>query len=282
MVILMGYKELSRDKVFIIALTTLIAILLYCFIYIRYFVKTDPGRWYVVPQGLPPSSQYPFGTTMTGQNLADVLPVALLNSLSIGLVTASISVFITIILASVIALVKRGAGILLTLIDVMSSIPPLPILITLIFAWRDIITLPMVGLILAIFGWAWPSRSLASLLISLRERTFVFTSYLTGAPKYIVIFKDFMPYVLRYTLVSFVNLMLWAIGMESTVSMFGAMKMEIPTIGTTLYWALRFHAFLLGLWWWYTIPTVFLIAIVVSLYLVGIKIDEHMFLGGGP
>ncbi|MDK6028497.1 ABC transporter permease subunit [Ignisphaera sp. 4213-co] len=276
----MGYRELIRDKVFIVALAVFLFIVLFSIIHLRYFVKTNPGRWYQVPQGLPPSLQYPFGTTLTGQNLFDVIPAALLNSLTIGFVTASVSILITIVLASTTALIRRGISIILTFIDIMSSLPPLPALITLVFAWRDIITLPMIGLILSIFGWAWPSRALVSLLISLKERTFIYTSYLTGAPKYTIVLKDFIPYTLRYLLVNFVNLVLWAIGMETTVAMFGAMKMEVPTIGTTLYWALRYQSFLLGLWWWYTIPTIFLVIVVVTLYIIGIKIDEHIFYGG--
>jgi peptide/nickel transport system permease protein len=88
--------------------------------------------------------------------------------------------------------------------------------------------------------------------------------------------KEFMPYLIRYILVGFINLMLWGIGMETTVAMFGAMKMEIPTIGTTLYWALRYQAFLLGLWWWYLIPVTFLVALVLPLYIIGMKIDEYL------
>lgn len=275
----MSYRRLLKDRAFTSSFIILLSILLYSIIHIRYIAKTDPGRWYVVPQGLPPSYKYPFGTTLTGQNLVDVVPAALLNSLTIGIVTASVSVLITILLASAVALMKRGTSVLLTLIDTMSSIPPLPVLIVLIFAWRDVITLPMIGLILSIFGWAWPSRALIALLVSLSGRLFVYTSYLTGAPRRIIILKDFMPYILRYTLVNFMGLILWAIGMETTVSMFGAMKMETPTIGTTLFWALRYQAFLLGLWWWYTIPTIFLIAVVVSLYIIGTKIDEYIFTG---
>jgi len=275
----MSYKRLFKDKVFITSLAIFLSILLYGIIHIKFIAKTNPGRWYVVPKGLPPSIVYPFGTTLTGQNLIDVVFAALLNSFTIDAIAAAMTVVVTIILASVAVLLKRSAAALVTVADIIGSLPLLPILIVILYAWRDVITLPVIGLILGIFGWAWPSRALIALLAGLSERTFIYTSYLSGMPKYIIILRDFMPYILRYNLVNFINYFLWALSMETTAAMFGAMKMEIPTIGTTLFWAIRFQAIFLGLWWWYTIPIVFLILTLISLYVVGIKIDEYLITG---
>jgi peptide/nickel transport system permease protein len=272
----MGFKDMVKDKMFIAMLSIVIGIVLYIVIYTNYFIKIDPSKWYSYPQGIPPSSKYPFGTTLTGQNLVDLVPVALKNSIVIGITTALTSTIIAIVLAALVTIAKKGVSALMIFIDTMCTIPPLPILIVMIFTWRDYITMPVIGLILSIFGWAWPSRALISTLSSLKERTFIYTSYLSGLPSYMIMFKDFMPFIMRYILVGFINLMLWAIGMETTISMFGAMKMETPTIGTTLYWALQYQAFLLGLWWWYLIPVLFLIALVLPLYMIGIKIDEYL------
>jgi peptide/nickel transport system permease protein len=272
----MGFKDMVKDKMFIAMLSIVIGIVLYIVIYTNYFIKIDPSKWYSYPQGIPPTSKYPFGTTLTGQNLVDLVPVALKNSIVIGITTALTSTIIAIVLAALVTIAKKGVSALMIFIDTMCTIPPLPILIVMIFTWRDYITMPVIGLILSIFGWAWPSRALISTLSSLKERTFIYTSYLSGLPSYMIMFKDFMPFIMRYILVGFINLMLWAIGMETTISMFGAMKMETPTIGTTLYWALQYQAFLLGLWWWYLIPVLFLIALVLPLYMIGIKIDEYL------
>uniref|UniRef100_A0A7C5THR4 ABC transporter permease n=2 Tax=Ignisphaera aggregans TaxID=334771 RepID=A0A7C5THR4_9CREN len=272
----MGFKDMVKDKMFIAVLSIVIGIVLYIVIYTNYFIKIDPSKWYSHPQGIPPSSKYPFGTTLTGQNLADLVPTALKNSIVIGITTALTSTIIAITLAALVTIARKGVSALMIFIDTMCTIPPLPILIVMIFTWRDYITMPAIGLILSIFGWAWPSRALISTLSSLKERTFIYTSYLSGLPSYMIMFKDFMPFIMRYILVGFINLMLWAIGMETTISMFGAMKMETPTIGTTLYWALQYQAFLLGLWWWYLIPVLFLIALVLPLYMIGIKIDEYL------
>jgi peptide/nickel transport system permease protein len=274
----MSFKDMAKDKTFLISTAIIVAIILFIVIYPAVFTKVDPSKWYSHPSGIPPFKdyRYPFGTTLTGQNVIDLVPVALRNSLIIGVVAAAVSVIVAIILSALVALAKRGTTALMVFIDTMCSIPPLPVLIVAIFAWRDYITIPSIGLILSIFGWARPSRTLVSILIGLRDRIFVYTSYLSGLPSYMIVLKDFMPYILRYLLVNFINLTLWAIGMEITISMFGAMKMEIPTIGTTLYFALQRHAVMLGLWWWYAIPAIFLIALVLPIYIVGVKIDEYL------
>ena len=272
----MGFKDMVKDKVFIASVSIIVGIILYTFIYPAYFTKMDPTKWFTHPLRIPPNPQYLFGTTLTGQNLADLVPVALRNSLMIGLTTAITSIIIAILLSALVTLLRRGVSGVMVFIDTMCTIPPLPVLIVMIFTWREYITMPTIGLILSIFGWAWPSRALISILSSLKVRTFVYTSYLSGLPSYMIMIKEFMPYLIRYILVGFINLMLWGIGMETTVAMFGAMKMEIPTIGTTLYWALRYQAFLLGLWWWYLIPVAFLVALVLPLYIIGMKIDEYL------
>lgn len=270
---------LFRDKGFLIPLSTLLGITAYIIVYPAFLTKVDPSRWYVVPKGLPPSQVYPFGTTLTGQNIADLVPIALRNSIVIGGTTALTSIAIAIVLSMLVVLVRRGVSATMTFIDTMCTIPPLPVLIVLLYGWRDYITMPLIGLILSIFGWAWPSRALISILSSLRERTFIHTSYLSGLPTYLIMVKDFIPYILRYILIGFVNLSLWGIGMETTVAMFGAMRMDIPTIGTTLYWSMHFQAFILGLWWWYMIPTLFLILFILSLYALGVKLDEYLTVG---
>lgn len=272
----MSFKDLIKDRVFIVSLSIVVGLALYTVIYPAYFTKVDPTKWYTYPQGIPPCPQFPFGTTLTGQNLADLVPVALRNSLTIGLTTALTSTAIAIAISALATLIRRLSTAVMTFIDVMCTIPPLPILIILIFTWREYIAIPTIGLILSITGWAWPSRALTSILSSLRERMFVFTAYLCGLPLYKIVAKEFMPFLMRYIFVHFINLTLWGIGMETTISLFGAMKMETPTIGTTLYWALRYQAFILGLWWWYLIPTLFLIAFLVSLYTINMKVDEYL------
>ncbi|MEM0152806.1 MAG: ABC transporter permease subunit [Ignisphaera sp.] len=275
----MKLPSIFKDRSFLIPLSILLGIVVYIIVYPALFIRVDPTRWYVVPKGLPPSQDYPFGTTLTGQNIADLVPIALRNSIVIGGTTALTSIAIAVVLSMLVVLVRKGVTATMTFIDTMCTIPPLPVLIVLLYGWRDYITMPLIGLILSIFGWAWPSRALISILSSLRERTFIHTSYLSGLPTYLIMVKDFIPYILRYILIGFVNLSLWGIGMETTVAMFGAMRMDIPTIGTTLYWSMHFQAFILGLWWWYMIPTLFLIVFILSLYALGVKLDEYLTAG---
>ena len=50
--------------------------------------------------------------------------------------------------------------------------------------------------------------------------------------------------------------MAWAIGLEITLAILGLVNLDIPTLGTMIYWALNYQAILLGYWWWLMTPVV--------------------------
>ncbi|MEM2627240.1 MAG: ABC transporter permease subunit, partial [Ignisphaera sp.] len=101
--------------------------------------------------------------------------------------------------------------------------------------------------------------------------------YFSGASILDVLVKDIVPYILRYLMVGFINIMLWSVGQETFLSLFGAMKIEMVTIGTTIYWALQYQALFLGCWWWIVFPIIFLVIFIVSLYKVVMWIDTYVF-----
>ena len=45
---------------------------------------------------------------------------------------------------------------------------------------REHMNLLVLGLLLALFGWAWDGRVIRSLILSLREREFTYTATLSG------------------------------------------------------------------------------------------------------
>lgn len=270
-------REILSDPRLTIPLLILIGLLIYSYIYPMTFT-IDPGRWYQVPRSQPPSYRYPFGTTTTGQDVFLLVPVALRNSITIGFIAAIITTIIAFILASLATLVRSSIirGIVSTFIDVMCMIPVLPILIVVIYAWRRYLTLPTIGIVIGLINWPFTARTLRGFLESLKTRSFVYTSQLSGLSTLEILYKDILPYTYRYMMVGLVGSMLGAIGYETTVAFFGAMKMEIPTIGTTIYWALNYNAILTGVWWWIAFPVLFLAIFVITLYIFVLQIDRYL------
>ncbi|MEM0026945.1 MAG: ABC transporter permease subunit [Ignisphaera sp.] len=271
------FKEFAFRPKFLIPLIIFISLLFYAFIYpLR--MPINPGRWYYAPPAQPPSLSYPFGTTIMGQDLFLLTPIALRNTIIISFMAAIISVLIAWIIGSTAALSRSVMrSILLTITDIICVIPGLPLLMVIFYAWRDYLTIPLIGVIMGLIGWGFPARSIYAILSSLSQRTFVYTSYFTGLSLYKIIFKDFVPYLLRYLMINLIGTMTWAIGNEVTASIFGAMKMEEATIGTTIHWAMYYQAILLGVWWWLVIPIAFIVAFVLSLYILMVEIDKYVF-----
>jgi peptide/nickel transport system permease protein len=272
------FKELVLKPSFIIPLVIFVGMIIYAFVY-PLTLTINPGRWYYAPIAQSPSLKHPFGTTSTGQDVFLLVPLALRNTITISFVAAVISVLIAWGIGSVAALSQSQAmrTALLTLTDIICVLPGLPILMVIFFTWRDYLTIPLIGVIMGLLGWGFTARAVYSILYSLRHRTFVLTSYFTGLAMYKIVLKDFIPYLLRYLIINIVGTMMWAMGNEVTASIFGAMKMEEVTIGTTIHWAMYYQALLLGIWWWLAMPIIFLVIFVLSLYILMVEIDKYIF-----
>jgi peptide/nickel transport system permease protein len=64
--------------------------------------------------------------------------------------------------------------------------------------------------------------------------------------------------------------------MEMTLSIVGLTNMDIPTLGTTLKWALNYHALLLKRWNWLLTPVTLSILLFIALYWMSVSISEYL------
>jgi peptide/nickel transport system permease protein len=88
--------------------------------------------------------------------------------------------------------------------------------------------------------------------------------------------REYLPFVVPLIFATIINNMAWAVGMEITLSILGLSNLEIPTLGTMLYWAIGYQAMLLGIWWWLFTPVVISVLLFVSLYLLSVSISEYL------
>ena len=246
-----------------------ILIVLLTFAYILpHFAPYDPRRWATVPRDQPPLVTYPFGTTTVGQDLFWLSSYALRNSITLGVLTAFVSISIAFLLGAIAGFTRSSIlrHTVTLFIDSFCLIPGLPVLIVLAYSWRRYLSPVLIALILSIFGWAWPSRQVRSLMLSLRERPFTYTALLSGFGMIRMFFYEYLPYIIKWLAVSFLGLLNWAIGMETTIAVFGLSSLEEATIGSIIYWAMQYQAVLRGIWWWLVIPILILMLLIITLY----------------
>jgi peptide/nickel transport system permease protein len=125
----------------------------------------------------------------------------------------------------------------------------------------------IVGVILVIFGWAWGARTIRSMALSLREREFINMAKFSGSATLEIVFKEIFPYVYAYLVVGFINAILWVITMESSLAVIGLSKVEIPTLGSIIFWALNYNALLTGNYIWVIAPVVATVLLFLGLFL---------------
>ncbi len=235
----------------------------------------NPSEQGSYPKNLPMSLEHPLGTNSMGQDIFWFLVFAVRNSLMLG---AAVSACTTII-SLVIGLAAGYTGgwverLIMLLVDSLITIPSFPILIVLGTLVRGKTSFLAIWAILVVFGWAWNARMVRSMALSIREREFISTARFSGSGTLRILVKEVFPYVYAYMVVGFINSILYAINTEAALAVIGLSKLETPTLGTMVFWALSYNAMFIGQYAWIIAPVVATILLFLGLFLTSTGYNE--------
>jgi peptide/nickel transport system permease protein len=192
-----------------------------------------------------PSWAHPLGTDDLGQDLLARMLYGGRISLSVGLAAMSVSVIVGTIVGSV-AGVARGSidTALVWLIDLFLSLPQLPVLLLLIYLFRDSLkglvgqelgTFVLVVAGIGAFRWMTVARLVRAQFMALREKEFVEAARALGASTFRVVLRHILPNALGPVIVAGTIDVAAAIIAESTLSFLGlGFPADIPTWGRIL------------------------------------------------
>src|SRR5947208_357576 len=193
-----------------------------------------------------PSWAHPFGTDDLGQDLFARMLYGGRISLAVGLSAMAVAVVVGIIIGSV-AGMSRGsvdAG-LMWLTDLFLSLPALPVLLLLIYLFRDPLKQlvgPELGIFFLIvvviggFRWMPVARLVRAQFFSLREKEFVEAARALGASMTRQVLRHILPNALGPVIVAGTIDVAAAIIAESTLSFLGlGFPPDIPTWGRILF-----------------------------------------------
>jgi peptide/nickel transport system permease protein len=247
---------------------TILAVFILGSIILPFFNKVDPSQQGTYYKNMIVSTEHLLGTNSQGQDIFWFLIYAIRNSLILGV---TVSIFTTLI-ASIVGLSAGYIGgwydrMVMTITDSVISIPSFPILIVLGALVRGNTSFFIVGTILVIFGWAWGARTVRSMALSIREREFINTARFSGSNTAEVIFNEIFPYVFAYIVVGFINSILFVINTEAALAVIGLSKVEIPTLGSIIFWALSYNAMFTGQYTWIVAPVVATVVLFLGLFL---------------
>jgi peptide/nickel transport system permease protein len=268
-------RDLFKDYRFAFSFCVLCVLLV--LVGLSFFSPYDTTLWMVVPRDLPPSSTYWLGTNSNGQDVFWRATFAVRNSLTISVIAGTVSRVIAVVVGMVAGFKGRGTDrVLMFISDSLLVIPLFLIIVMMAMLVRDKMNLVNLGLLLAFFGWAWDARVIRSQILSLREREFTQTAILSGTGTLRLVLNEYMPYATPLVFSTLINNMSWAIGLEMTLAILGLVNMDIPTLGTMLYWAINYHAVLLGRWWWVLTPVTLSVFLFVALYWLSVSVSEYL------
>jgi peptide/nickel transport system permease protein len=221
-----------------------------------------------------PTWEHPMGTESNGRDMLAVLLVGAPRSLWIGLIAASIGMLIGIILGFTAGYLGGWVdAVIRTISDSIIVIPALAVLIV-IAAYVRTVSIESMALLLAMFAWPAPTRFIRAQVLSMRERGYVNMARISGASSFDIMFKEMMPNMLPYLAASFTGNVSGAILAASSLEALGLGPTRIPTLGMTIFYAIRAAAILRGMWWWWGPPILILIILFTGLFLMNIGLDE--------
>lgn len=249
---------------------------------VYYIPHVDPVTFNTYPNRLGASWEHWLGTTSMGQDVVWLLVEAIHNSLMIGVIVAIIGtvvgVFVGLLAGFVGGVLDR---ILMIVTDTFVVIPQLPILIMMTSLMKGSSTVILMALVLAMFAWAWPSRQIRSMALSIKERDFIHTARFSGENTVQIVVTEILPYALTWSLSNFMNAILSAIGSESSLAVLGLSPGNLVSLGNMIQWARNYNAILGGQWLWIGAPIVATVVLFVGLFMLITGYNDYLSMKRG-
>lgn len=270
------FRDLIRYNVeFAIGLVLVTIIVIFALL--SFFSPVDTTLIYMTMPDQPPSGQYWFGTNSRGQDMFWQLSTALRNSLAFGLIVAVLSRIISLTVGLLSGYVGGWVDRALMFVnDIFVAVPIFPVLVLFYFVLRNNMDSFTLALIMACFGWPFDARLIRSVALGLKHREFTRHAVFAGMSTRKVLLEEHLPYVMPIVFATFMNNMLWSIGLEVTLAVLGFTNINQPTIGTVLYWANSHSAMVVGVWWWIVIPVILIVMTFIGLFLLAMSMNEYI------
>jgi peptide/nickel transport system permease protein len=193
-----------------------------------------------------PSLAHPFGTDDLGQDILARMIYGGRISLAVGLAAMAVAVLVGTLIGALAGMSRGALGhALMWLTDLFLSLPQLPLLLLLIYLFRDGLKTAFgpeggifILIVLVIGGLRWMpvARLVRAQFLSLRERDFVEAARALGASPLRQVVRHILPNALGPVIIAGTIDVAAAIIAESTLSFLGlGFPPDVPTWGRLLY-----------------------------------------------
>ncbi len=265
-------RTIYKDK---IAFTAFIIVSIYFLIAILSFLGVIGADWSKevgVSYG-PPSSEFIFGTDIFGRSVLQKTIKGTETAITIGLVTATLAVFIGSTLGLIAGYFGGKIDDLITwFFTTVSSIPGIMLIIAIAFIIGKGLT--AVYLSLGLTSWVTLCRVIRGEVMRHKDREYVQAASAIGASDTRKMFKHILPNVSHMMIINFSLTFQMAIKAEVTLSYLGLGVQGRPSWGVMIDDAkLELSR---GVWWQLAAATLAMFVVVLSLNLLGDAIRDAL------
>ena len=254
---------------------TILVLFVIAAVFAPVFAPYDPTVRTAEPFAAP-SLAHPLGANDVGQDILSELLFASRISLTVGIVTACLATILGVTIGVVSGYLRGPVdGVLMRGVDVILSLPFLPLIIVLAaFLGQNTTNLILViGLLI----WARPARLLRSQVLSVRESGHVQAARAMGATHSYIMIRHILPRITPLVAAQFVRTANVSIMLEASLAFLGLSDPFQKSWGAILFYANARSAFLTDAWlWWVLPPGLCIAAVVVSFAFLGFAIEERV------
>ncbi len=223
-----------------------------------------------------PSTAHPFGTDDEGRDLLARVLWGGRVSIAVGFVAVLISITVGTFVGLIAGYFQKADNPLMRLTDLFLSLPQLPLLLIIIYLFRDQLRAlfgPEVGIflmivfVIGILNWMPVARLVRASVLSLKNKEFVEAARAVGGTDRRILVKHVLPNVLSPVLVAATVGVGAAIITESALSFLGlGFPPDVPTWGRLLFDAQQYLDFAPH---WAIFPGLMIFLVVLSVNYIG-------------
>ena len=208
------------------------------------FIEPNTAKMFKL-RNLGPSWDHPLGTDQLGRDMLARMMFGGRISLAVGSVAMLVALFIGTTIGVLAGYFRRLDGWLMRLTDLFLALPLLPLLLVMMFLFRETVagimgprlgTFMLIVVAIGITSWMQAARVVRGEVLALKEREFVLAARSVGTPARRIITRHILTNVLSPVLVAATLGIAAAIITESVLSFLGlGFPPDFPTWGRLLY-----------------------------------------------